>query len=145
MRTFIKYAIAVSVFGLAVGQAPASAQTGFRGIVDHIHLAAPDPVKAVEWYYEHFDGVKMPEGPDRLMFGDTRVLFQKREPKPSAGSVLDHIAFAVADVDATMRHFQEVGIKVVERPHDMPGMFRVAMIEDPWGTRIELTEGLAPR
>jgi catechol 2,3-dioxygenase-like lactoylglutathione lyase family enzyme len=140
MRTLMKYAIAVGVFGLALGQTPVSAQTGFRSIVDHIHLAAPDQVKGVEWYFEHFDGVKMPEGPDRLLFGDTRLLFQKREPKPSAGSVFDHIAFAVADVDASMRHFQEMGVKIVERPRDVSGFFRTAMIEDPWGTRVELVQ-----
>src|SRR5207253_1314897 len=26
------------------------AQTGFRNMFDHLHLAAPDPIKAVEWY-----------------------------------------------------------------------------------------------
>ena len=85
MRT-IGYAIAIGALGLAFGQAPASAQTGFRSLLDHIHLAAPDQAKGVEWYFEHFDGMKTPEGPDRLTFGDTRVIFQKREPKPSAGS-----------------------------------------------------------
>ena len=31
-----------------------AAQTGFADLVDHIHLAAPDQAKAVEWYHAHF-------------------------------------------------------------------------------------------
>lgn len=136
----VSYAIAVGVFGLALDQTPASAQTGFRSIVDHIHLASPDQEKAVAWYHMHFHGEKTPEGPERLIFGDTRVMFQKRQPTPSLGSVLDHIAFSVADVDATMRHLQEMGVKIVQPAHDVPGLFRMALIEDPWGTRIEIVK-----
>ena len=140
----LKYAIAIGVLGLALDQAPASAQTGFRSIVDHLHLAAPDQEKAVEWYHMNFDGQKTAEGTDRLTFGETRIIFQKREPTPSAGSVLDHIAFSVGDVDATMRHFQEIGgVKVVQPPHDVRGLSRTALIEDPWGTRIEIVQDSA--
>lgn len=136
-------AIAVGALGLAVDQVPASAQAGFRSIVDHIHLAAPDQEKAVEWYHMNFDGQKTAEGTDRLTFGETRIIFQKREPTPSAGSVLDHIAFSVADVDATMRHFQEMGVTIVQPARDVPGLYRTALIEDPWGTRIEIVQDSA--
>src|SRR5882672_283294 len=50
------------------------AQTGFANMVDHIHLAVPDPTKGVEWYRKHFNGQPMTEGPDRLMFGDVRII-----------------------------------------------------------------------
>lgn len=139
----LNHAIAVGVLGLAVGQTPASAQTEFRNIVDHIHLASPDQEKAVEWYHVHFVGEKTPEGPERLIFGDTRVMFQKRQPTPSLGSVLDHIAFSVADVDAAMRRFQEIGVKIVQPARDVPGLYRTALIEDPWGTRIEIVQDSA--
>jgi hypothetical protein len=57
------------------------AQTGMANMVDHVHLAVPDQAKGVEWYRKHFGGQPMTEAPDRLMFGETRVIFQKN---PSA-------------------------------------------------------------
>src|SRR2546430_4476631 len=42
-----------------------SAQTGFANMFDHLHLAAPDPVKAVEWYRKNLGGQPMTEGNDR--------------------------------------------------------------------------------
>jgi len=127
--------------GLAVVQASAYAQTGFRGIVDHIHLAAPDQAAAVAWYREHFAGEPMAEGPDRLLFGETRVLIARNEKaQPSAGSSVDHIAFSVADLDGTMRTLQSRGVKVVEPARDVAGLFNAALVEDPWGTRIEVVQ-----
>jgi len=46
--------------------AESSAQTEFRNLVDHIHLAAPDQARAVEWYAKHFGGQKTAEGAERL-------------------------------------------------------------------------------
>lgn len=119
----------------------ASAQTGFANMVDHIHLAAPDQARAVEWYHQHFGGETMKEGPDRLLFGETRVMFQRNEKaEPSMGSVLDHIGFSVADLDATMKALEAAGVKVLQPARDAPGLFKLAFIEDPWGTRIEVVQ-----
>src|SRR5207249_1030215 len=90
-----------------------SGQTGFRNMIDHLHLAAPDPIKAVEWYRKNLGGQPTAEGTDRLMFGDTRVIFQRNEkPTPSAGSVVDHIGFSVKDVDAAMKAMEADGAKI---------------------------------
>ena len=51
------------------------AQTGFADLIDHIHLAAPDQAKAVEWYHAHLGAEPTPEGPDRAMLGTTWVRF----------------------------------------------------------------------
>ena len=85
---------------LVAAATPALAQTGMANMVDHIHLAVPDQEKAVAWYAKHFGGKPTTEAPERLMFGETRVIFQKNEAaKPSTGNVLDHIGFSVADLD----------------------------------------------
>src|SRR3989441_10512345 len=57
------------------------AQTGFRNMFDHLHLAAPDPIKAVEWYRKNLAGQPTTEGTDRLMFCETRVIFQRNEER----------------------------------------------------------------
>lgn len=137
-----KHVIALCAFGIVAAlQLPALAQTGFRAIVDHIHIAAPDQAKAVAWYHQYFGGETMTEGPDRLLFGDTRLLVQRNEKaQPSTGSVLDHIGFSVTDIDATMRALQAGGAKVLEPVRDAPGLFKLAFVEDPWGTRIEIAQ-----
>jgi catechol 2,3-dioxygenase-like lactoylglutathione lyase family enzyme len=127
--------------GLLAVHTPALAQSEFLNILDHIHLAVPDQPKAVEWYGRHFGGQTMAEGPDRLMLGQTRLIFQKNEtPQPSAGSVLDHIGFSVADLDATMRQLAASGVKITAPARDVSGLFKLAFIEDPWGTRIEVVQ-----
>ena len=65
-------------------------------MIDHIHLAAPDPVAAVAWYQKYFGGQTMAEATDRLLIGDVRVIFSKRRGRePSQGSAIDHIGFSV--------------------------------------------------
>ena len=121
--------------------APAAAQTPILPLLDHIHLLVPDQAKGVEWYQKHFGGQPMTEAPDRLMFGQTRLIFLKSaEGKPSTGSAIDHIGFSVADLDAKMKEFEAAGVKMVNPVRDVQGLFKLAFIEDPWGTRIEVVQ-----
>jgi catechol 2,3-dioxygenase-like lactoylglutathione lyase family enzyme len=90
-------------------------------ILDHIHLSVPDQAKAVEWYQKYFGGTTMTEAPDRLMLGDTRLIFLKNDKgQPSTGSALDHLGFSFADLDAKMKEFEAAGIKVVTPVRDVP-------------------------
>ena len=126
---------------LAALAAPAGAQTRILPILDHIHLNVPDQSKAVEWYQKNFGGAPMTEAPDRLMFGDTRLIFLRNDKgQPSTGSALDHLGFSFADLDAKMKEFEAAGIKVVAPVRDVAGLFKLAFIEDPWGTRIEVVQ-----
>src|SRR3954452_12675647 len=118
-----------------------SAQTPVMPIVDHIHLNVPDQAKAVEWYQKYFGGTPMTEAPDRLMFGDTRLIFLKNDKgQPSSGSALDHLGFSFSDLDAKMKEFETAGVKVVTPVRDVAGLFKLGFIEDPWGTRIEVVQ-----
>lgn len=137
----IQRVFALSAVVFMAGTTGVFAQTGFANMIDHIHLAVPDPAKGVEWYRKHFGGQPMTEGPDRLMFGETRVIFQKNDsPQPSSGSVVDHIGFSVADLDAALRDVQGDGAKVVTPAREVAGLFKLAFIEDPWGVRIEVVQ-----
>ncbi|OLC43185.1 MAG: hypothetical protein AUH43_21185 [Acidobacteria bacterium 13_1_40CM_65_14] len=139
MRLFrIVFLVTVVAFALA---APAAAQTPILPVVDHIHLNVPDQAKGVEWYQKYFGGQPMTEAPDRLMFGDTRLIFLRNEKgQPSTGSALDHIGFSVTDLDAKMKALEAAGIKVVSPVREVQGLFKLAFIEDPWGTRIEVVQ-----
>ncbi len=108
---------------------------------DHIHLNVPDPAAAANWYEKYFGGRRITEGPDRLMFGSTRFLFLKKaDAKPSSGSAIDHVGFSFPDLDAKMKEFEAAGIKIVTPARDVPGLFKLGFVEDPWGTRIEVVQ-----
>src|SRR5437867_9551209 len=110
-------------------------------IVDHIHLNVPDQAKGVEWYQKYFGGQSMTEAPDRLMFGDTRLIFLRNgNGQPSTGSALDHIDFSVADLDGKMKALEAGPVKVVSPVREVQGLFKLAFVEDPWGTRIEIVQ-----
>ena len=135
-------------FGLAYASAaviaiaaPAAAQTAILPVVDHIHLNVPDQAEAVRWYQKNLAGEPMTEAPDRLMIGDTRLIFLKNaNGQPSTGSALDHLGFSFADLDAKMKELESAGVKIVTPVRDAAGLFKLGFIEDPWGTRIELVQ-----
>ena len=122
-----------------VASAPALAQTTLP--YDHVHLAAPDQAKAVEWYQKMFGGETAPEGKDRLFYGKTRFIWMKSATaQPSANTAIDHIGFSFADLDAKMKEFEAAGVKIVNPVRDVQGLFKLAFVEDPWGTRIEVVQ-----
>jgi catechol 2,3-dioxygenase-like lactoylglutathione lyase family enzyme len=104
-------------------------------------LNVPDPAAASAWYEKHFGGKRITEAPNRLMFGSTRFMFLRNATaKPSAGSAIDHVGFSFADLDAKMKEWEAAGIKVTTPLRDVPGLFKLAFLEDPWGTRIEVVQ-----
>ena len=105
---------------------------------DHVHLAVPDPEVAAAWYVKHFGGVAEPP---RVRFGTTLFSFIKRSGSPpSVGSVIDHFGFSVPDLDAAMKAFEASGVKILSPARDVPGLFKLAFIEDPWGSKIEVVQ-----
>jgi lactoylglutathione lyase len=140
MKPFARAAL-YALLTIAACAAPAAAQTAILPILDHIHLNVPDQAKAVEWYQKNLGGQPMTEAPDRLMLGDTRLIFLRNATgQPSAGSALDHLGFSFADLDAKMKELEAAGVKVVTPVRDVAGLFKLGFIEDPWGTRIEVVQ-----
>ena len=64
-------------------------------------------------------------------------------PAPTAGRALDHIGFEVKNLADFLKRLEAQGIKptVTLRRVDALGV-SIAFIVDPWGTNIELSEGL---
>src|SRR5438094_9294193 len=106
-------ALMLAVVAAVAVAVPAASQTPVMPILDHIHLNVPDQAKAVEWYRKNLGGEPMTEAPDRLMLGDTRLIFLRNaNGQPSAGSALDHLGFSFADLDAKMKELEAAGVKV---------------------------------
>ena len=65
---------------------------------------------------------------------------------PTKGHLIDHIGFEVKDLDALYAKLKAQGVEF-EGPVAQSTNVRhlkTAFLTDPWGVRIELTEGLAP-
>lgn len=111
---------------------------------DHVHILAPDPLEAAQWYAKHFDGKAIKSGPfESVVYGDILVKFRKSTPetKGSAGSSIDHIGFSVPDLAAKMDELKAAGVEVTGEIKNVPaGNFSYAFVEDPWGTRIEVLD-----
>jgi len=133
------FAASSSNLALPLGAVQTPAQ--ILPMLDHVHLSVPDQAKGVEWYQKFFAGQPTSEGPDRLMFGDTRLNFLKSDKgQPSTGSAIDHIGFSVADLDAKMKELEAASVNVISPVREVQGLFKLAFVEDPWGTRIEIVQ-----
>jgi catechol 2,3-dioxygenase-like lactoylglutathione lyase family enzyme len=54
--------------------------------------------------------------------------------------VVDAVGLSYTDLDARLKLLEGSGAKVVQAPKNVTGMGRMAVIEDPWGTKIELVQ-----
>jgi catechol 2,3-dioxygenase-like lactoylglutathione lyase family enzyme len=116
-------------------------------IAHHIHLNVPaDQVGAAkEWYATHFGGVRgvrwRYEAVD-LPGININISGVDGSRAPTRGRMLDHIGFEVTNLEAFCKELEAAGVEF-DRPYSkLPSGFGLAFLTDPWGTYIELTEGL---
>jgi catechol 2,3-dioxygenase-like lactoylglutathione lyase family enzyme len=122
--------------------------------MNHIHFYPVDIPAMQAWYAKMFGGVpgkrQRQSSPGLIDCDDlpgTNLSFSqgKAELVPTKGRSLDHIGFDVKDLEAFTKKLEAQGIKLDEAIRLAPnGTTKVAYLTDPWGTRIELTEKLAP-
>lgn len=106
----------------------------------HLHLTATNATEAATWYAEHMGGDLAREGQAIDYDGVLVLFFVKDEFRGSSGSSVDHIGFSFPDLAAKMKEFEAAGINILSEVRDVPGKFKFAFIEDPWGTKIEVME-----
>ncbi len=106
------------------------------------------PYEMYLWYAKMF-GVKLMDGGPGSGLGDDlpgvrlRISQTRLDVEPTKGHVLDHIGFEVRDLEAFCRRLEANGVKL-DKPYSKTRShaFATAELIDPWGTTIELTEGL---
>jgi catechol 2,3-dioxygenase-like lactoylglutathione lyase family enzyme len=132
----------------------------------HLHLFSEDPVSAGEWYEKRFGAVRRSVtreprfyrdhqiGPNASLVMDNvniiiyPIQYSKKayadhwrdghaKISSTKGRVVDHIAFSVDDLDATLARLS--GVKVVQRSRTLK-KFKHAFIEGPDNIQIELIE-----
>jgi len=119
----------------------AGAQTKTILPYDHIHLNEPAAEASVWWEKNIPGGRRITESPNRIMYGAVRLMFLGgTSTGGSQGGVIEHLGFSVADLDAKMRELAAINTKVIEPVKDVPGLYKTALVESPWGTRVQLVQ-----
>jgi catechol 2,3-dioxygenase-like lactoylglutathione lyase family enzyme len=116
-------------------------------IAHHIHLNVPENqvAAAKEWYAKYFGGVRGKrwhyEAVD-LPGININISGVPSAKAPTRGRMLDHIGFEVRNLAAFCEKLEAAGVEL-DRPYStLPSGLGLAFLTDPWGTYIELTEGL---
>jgi catechol-2,3-dioxygenase len=114
----------------------------------HIHLQIPDPLEAQKWYVQNFGAVAGKRGQfETASVPGTEIALSKVDTPqvPTKGRSVDHMGFEVKNIDAFVAKLQAAGIKTdaaIRNSANASGL-RIVYITDPWGTEIEITEGMA--
>jgi catechol 2,3-dioxygenase-like lactoylglutathione lyase family enzyme len=125
--------------------------------MNHIHFRPSDIPAIKAWYVKAFGAnpgrrpcVGCISRPSMIEADDlpgVNLSFSpgNKLPLPTKGRSLDHIGFEVKDLDAFVGSLEAKGIHIEAPVRQVPGTkVKIAFLTDPWGTYIELTEGLAP-
>ena len=116
----------------------------------HVHFFGESPAEMQAWYAKIFGAVAQPVVPGRPFSTATLPgvsLNFSPSPAPTVatqGRALDHIGFEVRDLEAFTKKLEADGIPLTVSYRTVPALgIAIAFIKDPWGTNIELSEGLA--
>jgi catechol 2,3-dioxygenase-like lactoylglutathione lyase family enzyme len=115
----------------------------------HVHLFVPDTLAAQSWYVKNFGAVAGKRGMfDTANLPGVEIAFTKNEMAlaPTKGRSVDHIGFEVKNIDAFVKRLEPAGVPVEGpvRTSANASKLRIDFLTDPWGTYIELTQGLTP-
>lgn len=112
----------------------------------HIHFFDSDVDATKAWYVKMFGAKPGKRGQfEAADLPGVNLSFSKapEATAPTKGRALDHIGFEVKNLEAFCKNLEAQGVKFDQpyRKLDKLGI-AVAFLTDPWGTYIELTEGL---
>jgi catechol 2,3-dioxygenase-like lactoylglutathione lyase family enzyme len=113
----------------------------------HVHLYVPDGqvAAAKAWYARMFGGVPGKRSNyDAVDLPGINLNFSAA-PKPTVplkGRMLDHVGFEIRGLAAFCKRLESMGVNLDVPYARGPSGLATARLTDPWGTSIELTEGL---
>jgi catechol 2,3-dioxygenase-like lactoylglutathione lyase family enzyme len=113
----------------------------------HVHFSSHQVEEMRAWYAKVFGAVPGMRGRFRGadIPGANLSWSSSKEPRlPTSGRSVDHIGFEVKDIESFCERLKAEGVKLDGEVTSAPRSgLRTASFTDPWGTRVELTEGLA--
>lgn len=112
----------------------------------HVHLYVPgeEHLAAKAWYMRMFGGVGGKRSNyDAVDLPGINLNFSGgRMSAPMKGRTLEHVGFEIAGLEALCRRLESMGVKFDAPYRKSADGIGAATLTDPWGTSIELTEGL---
>ena len=116
----------------------------------HVHFFGQQNEAMRDWYAKVFGATVAPAAPNApfvvATLPGTRLNFTPTT-EPVAGTTgrsLDHIGFEVKDLAGFLKKLEAEGIKPTVTYRRIEALdTAIAFIQDPWGTLIELSDGLA--
>ncbi len=116
----------------------------------HVHFFGQQQAEMQAWYAKVFGAAAQPANPNQVFVtaqlpGVTLSFSPSQTPTAATtGRALDHIGFEVKNLEAFTKKLEADGIPLTVSYRTIPALnIAIAFIQDPWGTNIELTEGLA--
>jgi catechol 2,3-dioxygenase-like lactoylglutathione lyase family enzyme len=116
----------------------------------HVHFFGEQQAEMQAWYAKVFGAAAQPANPAQAFVTAQLpgvTLSFTRSPAATVGTTgraLDHIGFEVKNLEAFTKKLEADGIPLTVSYRTVPALnIAIAFIQDPWGTNIELTEGLA--
>lgn len=112
----------------------------------HIHFQSHQEDAMREWYAKHF-GAK-PRMRGKFKAADLPGVNLSWNPAetpmaPTKGRAVDHIGFEIKGIEAFCAKLSAAGVKFDRPVTELSALgLKVAFFTDPWGTYVELTEGL---
>ena len=112
----------------------------------HVHFFGQQNAEMRAWYEKTFSA--KPRQGGGFLVADLPGVALNFTQSPEAtvgtsGRAMDHIGFEVKGLETFLKNLEAQGVKVTTPYRSVPALnLAIAFINDPWGTSIELTEGL---
>ncbi len=148
-----RFSYLVGPDGVKVELVTSSEENPLPIVHHHVHFVNEDFVRMQQWYMRAFDATLRPGQTDFFIGADLpgvgyMLNFFSWLPEEglvgTQGRAVDHVGFEVRNLEAFVQGLDAKGITLASplRRTDELGGIATATTVDPWGTVIELTEGL---
>ncbi len=148
-----RFSYLVGPDGVKVELVTSSEENPLPIVHHHVHFVNEGFVQMQQWYMRAFDATLRPGQTDFFIGADLPGVgymlnffswLPDEELVGTQGRAVDHVGFEVRNLEAFVAGLEAKGITLASplRRTDELGGIATATIVDPWGTVIELTEGL---
>jgi len=118
-------------------------------MLHHVHFFGQQNADMRAWYAKVFGATANPANPAQAFVTDqlpgvTLSFSPSQTPTVATqGRALDHIGFEIRNLEAFTKKLEAAGIPLTVSYRKVDALnLSIAFIKDPWGTNIEMTEGL---
>jgi glyoxalase/bleomycin resistance protein/dioxygenase superfamily protein len=114
---------------------------------DELKMVVPNAAEAQAWYAKYFGAKLVKQGSEtvgEIPGASLRFAESKTPVAGTKGRALDRLGFEVRNLEEFVKNLQGSGAQMNGQINKAKSMaLAVSIITDPWGTYIELSEGLA--